>query len=293
MMFKWVGKSEDGKTITLRKLEIDSAFEPKPYPSPDLVRVGTILDVETTGLSKEVDQIIEIGIRQFHFNRETGEVLSLGESYSAFQDPGCALSEEITILTGITDEMLAGQSISWEKVNQLLTESQIVIAHNASFDRPFIDAKSNISSEKVWGCSLNQIDWAKKGLPSQKLDVLSLYHGFFNDSHRALHDAESLLFLLSMKDQNTHSPYLLELITEARKPAVIVYAVSAPFESKDLLRERRYRWNQTERVWSKRISKELLDAEVEWLSGSVYFGAFRGKTLEIPAKDQFKARVEH
>jgi DNA polymerase-3 subunit epsilon len=290
MSFNWIGKSTDGKTITLHRLEMDSMFKFAPAPHSDAIRTGAVLDVETTGLSHEQDQIIEVGIRKFKFNRDTGEVISLEAGYSAFQDPGVALSEEIKILTGITDEMLKGQSIDWTEVEKILADCHVLIAHNASFDRPFVDAKTAVSAEKIWACSLRQVDWSRKGLPSQKLDVLSLYHGFFNDAHRALSDADTLLYLLNQKDQKLGTPYLLELITEARKPMVNVFANSAPFETKDMLRERKYRWNPQEKVWSKKISKDDLDQEVEWLTENIYQGGFRGMTVDIPAKDQFKVR---
>jgi DNA polymerase-3 subunit epsilon len=295
--FKWVGKSEDGNSITLKRLDVLAMFQFPSYATAewiaanrDSIRMGAVLDVETTGLSHETDQIIEIGIRQFQFNRETGEILSLNAAYSAFQDPGVPIHEEITTLTGITDEMVKGQKINWEEVEKILSASHLVIAHNASFDRPFIDAKSTISNEKIWACSLKQVDWHKKGLPSQKLDVLSLYHGFFNDSHRALNDADSLLFLLSLRDQQLQSPYFFELLNEARKPMVMLHANFAPFEVKDALRDRKYRWNPQQKVWSKRLAKEELPNETVWLTEEVYRGTFRGQVEEIHAKDQFKHR---
>ena len=296
-IFNRVGKSEDGKTITLKRLEIETMFCFPDYANSewlrshsDLVRSGAVLDVETTGLSQESDQIIEIGIRQFQFNRETGEILALGDSYCEFQDPGVPISDEVKVLTGISDEMVKGKNIEWNAVNRILDSSQIIIAHNASFDRPFIDARSHVSSEKIWACSLRQVDWTRKGLPSQKLDVLSFYHGFFNDSHRALNDADSLLYLLSLEDQQNKVPYFLELITEARKPMALVFATGAPFETKDALRERKYRWNPQEKVWSKRLAKDLVASETEWLSLEIYRGTFRGRIDEIQAKDQFKTK---
>jgi len=88
--FQWIGKSKDGETITLHKLKLDHFRFPE-YFNPDwetrnadLIRRGAILDVETSGLKFDQSKIIEIGIRTFKFNRETGEVLCLSDSYSAF-----------------------------------------------------------------------------------------------------------------------------------------------------------------------------------------------------------------
>jgi DNA polymerase-3 subunit epsilon len=295
MSFQWIGKSTDGSTVTLHRFH-ENQFQRVSYYSPEweavnpgVSRIGSVIDVETTGLHHDSSKIIEIGIRTFRFNRVTGELLEPLERYSAFEDPGEPLSEEIKNLTGLTDEMLKGQSIDWTLVDRMLSGSVIVIAHNASFDRPFVDRKSVVSREKIWGCSIKQLDWHSKGFTSQKLDVLSIYHGFFTDAHRALNDAEALLHLLSFRDSATSNPYLRELLEVARKPTVHVSATHSPFESKDHLRRRSYRWDAQNKVWWREVQKEHLDGEIRWLEETVYLGPFRGKTRELAPSDHFKS----
>ncbi len=96
--------------------------------------------------------------------------------------------------------MVKNQRIDWDAVNLILKDAEIIIAHNASFDRPFMDAHSLVSQEKLWGCSVKNINWLSKGYPSSKLELLSVYHGFFHSAHRALNDAESLLYILTFYD---------------------------------------------------------------------------------------------
>jgi DNA polymerase-3 subunit epsilon len=295
MAFRWIGKAADGKTVTLQGLDActlpvaEYATAAWIENNADLVRVGAVLDVETTGLNHSDDVIIEIGIKLFKFNKDTGQILALGDSYSAFQDPGRALTKEIISITGITDEMLAGQNIDWSKVNQLLNDSSVIIAHNARFDRPFIDRKSKISSEKIWACSIKQIDWAAKGFHSPKLELLNIYHGFFTNSHRAINDAEALMYLLSLPDAHNGQPYLQELLTNARRFMTQVIATSAPFESKDHLKGRGYNWDNINRFWAKTIFKDELKTELAWLEDVVYCGPFGGITREIALTDGFKA----
>jgi len=298
MSFQWIGKSTDGSTVTLHRFH-ENLFQKASYYSPEwevahpgLSRIGAIVDVETTGLHHDSSKIIEIGIRTFRFNRITGELLEPLERYSAFEDPEEPLQDEIKNLTGLTDEMLKGQSIDWSTVDRMISGSVIVIAHNASFDRPFVDRKSSVSREKIWGCSIKQLDWHSKGFTTQKLDVLSIYHGFFTDSHRALNDAEALLHLLSFKDPVTSNPYLCELLEAARKPTVHVSATYSPFESKDHLRRRSYRWDPQGKVWWREVQKEELDGEIRWLEETVYCGPFRGKTREVSPSDHFKSEQD-
>lgn len=294
MAFRWLGKSKDGKTVTLNRLE-GCPVQTPPYATPEWakanaesVRIGSVLDVETTGLNQAEDSIIEIGIRQFLFNRNTGEIIALGKSYGSFQDPGKPLSAEIINLTGITDEMLTGQEIDWNKVQALLEESSVIIAHNARFDRPFLDRKAKISTEKIWACSLKQIDWTKKGFTSSKLELLNIYHGFFTDSHRAINDVDALLYLLSLPEEQNNRPYLCELLANARRPMSQVVATGAPFESKDQLKNRAYSWDAANRFWAKIIFKDEVNTETQWLEESVYCGPFGGMIRDIPLVDNFK-----
>ena len=294
MSFHWIGKSADGKSVTLRHLD-HCTFPTPEYATPewikqneDIVRLGAVLDVETTGLSHATDVVIEIGLRQFLFNKNSGEILSLGHQYSAFQDPGRPLSSEIVNLTEITDEMVAGQNIDWDLVNKLLGESCIVIAHNARFDRPFLDKKSKNSNEKIWGCSYKQIDWDSKGFASPKLELLNIYHGFFTDSHRAINDVNALLYLLTHQDHQTGKNYLYEITQNAKRSMTQVIANSAPFESKDQLKSRGYGWDNTHRFWAKVIFKDDVKSEISWLENSVYYGPFAGLTRDIALNDVFK-----
>ncbi len=295
MAFHWIGKSSDGKTVTLHRFDPSHFKFPAYFNSEwesanaDSVRTGAVIDVETTGLSHAQDQVIEIGLRLFKFNRNTGEVLSFERSYTSFQDPGMPLSDQVTRITGITDDMVKGQQIDWTTVDQLIATSSIVIAHNAAFDRPFIDRLSSISGKKIWGCSFQQIDWENKGYPSQKLEVLSIYHGFFNEAHRAQNDVDSLAYLLSLADAHSGEVYLKELLTEAKKTSFQIVASNSPFESKDLLKGREYRWDANGRSWTKQIDKESLEAELKWLEDAVYRGAFRGRYQEVLPADRFKA----
>ncbi|WII71160.1 3'-5' exonuclease [Bdellovibrio sp. 22V] len=294
MAFRWLGKSADGKTVTLHKLE-GCPVTPPTYSVPawiemnaDIVRTGIVLDVETTGLNQAEDAIIEIGIRQFLFNRNTGEILGLGKSYSSFQDPGRSISAEITELTGITNEMVEGQQIDWTAVHSLFEEASVVIAHNARFDRPFIDRKAKISSEKIWACTVKQISWSDKGFTSSKLELLNIYHGFFTDSHRAINDVDALLYLISLPDAETQKPYLFELLNNARRTMTQVIASAAPFESKDHLKSRGYSWDSTNRFWAKTIFKDDVHGELKWLEETVYCGPFGGLTRDIALNDAFK-----
>jgi DNA polymerase-3 subunit epsilon len=285
--------SGDGNAVTLRRF--DGRFPLPAYATEqwlaenqNRLRRGAVVDVETTGLDRKNDTVIELGLRRFEYDPKTGDVVRIGESLTGLQDPGHPLSPEITRLTGLTDADLKGQSIDWKKADQLLSDVDVVIAHNASFDRPFFDRFTEQSRRRLWACSFRQVDWDDKGFASAKLELLCLFHGYFTSAHRALNDVDALLCLLSLKCQTSGKAYLHELLEKADQPYVKVVAASSPFESKDLLKARGYRWDPIARVWQRLILSSQLTEEVSWLESSVYRGTFRGITEEIPALNNFK-----
>ena len=106
--FRWFGLSADGEKVELTRFR--GNFFAKEGRSADWLsqnraglRKAVVLDLETTGLSAATDSIIEIGARELFFT-ETGEIAWVGQSFSAFSDPGFPLPPEITRITGIRDE---------------------------------------------------------------------------------------------------------------------------------------------------------------------------------------------
>lgn len=292
----WAGfaeLSEDGNTVKLRRFNghfplPSYATEQWCAENQGRLKKGAVVDVETTGLDRRNDLVIELGLRRFEYDPETGDVVRIGESLTGLQDPGRPLSPEISRLTGLTDADLKGQSIDWQRVNELLADVDVIVAHNAAFDRPFFDRFAEKSRNKLWACSFKQISWDEKGFASSKLELLCLFHGYFTAAHRALNDVDALLCLLSFHCKREGKAYFHELLQRADQPYVKVVAASSPFESKDLLKARGYRWDPQARVWQRLILSAQLADEVSWLESSVYRGIFRGLTEEIPALDNFK-----
>ena len=285
----WKTLSSDQNTVTLSKFCGDFAVAGTTPNSTDedLLRQALVIDLETTGTDVKEDKIIELALRTFTFNRETGEIVSINDSYADFEDPQQPLSEQIVQLTGITDKDVAGKKIDWAKVTEILNGSHLIIAHNARFDRGFLDRYMKESRKKVWGCSNFQIDWLKRGFTKQNLEMLCAYHGFFVEAHRALSDVDSLIHLLTMKDGETADTYFKELMTNAKRPRVKVSATNSRFETKDILRANRYRWNNQERVWWKEVYKDQQEEEISWLDKNVYGGDFQGKIDPVPLHKHF------
>lgn len=148
-------------------------------PRPGFPRLGVIVDTETTGLDHRKDEIIEIGAVAFTFD-DAGTIGDVTGVYGGLKQPLKPIPREITRLTGITDEMVAGQVIDMARLRSLIGPADLVIAHNASFDRPFCEAFSGMFSDKAWACSVSEIDWAARGFEGTKLGYLIGQIGCFS-----------------------------------------------------------------------------------------------------------------
>ncbi|NRA66358.1 MAG: DNA polymerase III subunit epsilon [Pseudobacteriovorax sp.] len=229
--------------------------------------IGLIVDLETTGIDSKNDKIIEIGILEFL--AEDGVEPMITNMYSELEDPGEPISEEIQSITGINDDMVAGRQIDWSRVRELFGRADIIIAHNADFDRGFLEARPELAGIDIhWGCSVKHIDWHGHGFKTRALNYLAADMGFVNPfAHRALFDCATTFRLVS--------PYLKELITRSFMKEYKLLAVGAPFAVKDKLREAAYRWDAQQRVWGKTVFEDRLDAEREFLASEIYQGSSR------------------
>lgn len=259
-----------------------------PAPAGALTEPGRccrvlILDTETTGLSHAGDRIIELAMLRVSVDTVTGLPFGPVDTFEGFEDPGMPIPEVARQVTGISDDMVRGQRLDDAPVLALLEGSDLVVAHNAGFDRPFMEARFPAFARKPWACSFADIDWKVLGYGSSKLGALAQDMGWFYDAHRALVDGHALLQVLShaLPDGSTG---LARLIAAASRPGYRLRATGSPFESKDALKARGYRWDGEARVWYCSLgSDEALAAELGWLRTEVYGG--RRAQVEVEALD--------
>src|SRR5262249_30274522 len=120
------------------------------------------------------------------------------DTFESFNEPEHPIPAEITALTQITDEMVAGHHIDPAAVSAFIADVNIVIAHNAAFDRKFAERYWPDFEHKPWGCSVSEVPWRAHGFEGSRLAYLLMGAGFFHRAHRAVDDCHALLEILAM-----------------------------------------------------------------------------------------------
>lgn len=252
-----------------------------------------ILDTETTGLDHARDKIIELALVRVDVDTQTGQPVGPVAVYDGLQDPGMPIPKIAREITGITDAMVSGQHLDEARIAGLLEDVDLVIAHNAGFDRPFVEARVPHMAGLNWACSFADIDWTAAGRSSAKLSYLASELGWFYDAHRAEMDCHALLTVLTAEVPGLGQSGLARLLQCAQTPSYRLQATGAPFEAKDLLKTRGYRWDATGKVWHMRLgSDEALQTECAWLKEAVYAGrAVRLQWERHDAKSRYSTRA--
>jgi DNA polymerase-3 subunit epsilon len=257
-------------------------------------RSGILLDVETTGLDQVRDEVIELAMIKFDYLPD-GSITRVADIFTAFNEPSRPIPPEITELTGITDKIVAGHRIDPEAVAKFADNAVIVIAHNASFDRKFSERYWPVFQHKAWGCSATEVDWRKHGFDGSRLGYLLAGAGFFHQAHRAIDDCHALLEILAFELPDLGEPALAVLLERARKKTMRVWAEQSPFDLKDELKRRGYRWSDGSdgrpKSWYIDVEESKEASEIEFLRKTIYMRDVEPRVQALSAMSRFSVRA--
>lgn len=129
----------------------------------------TVIDIETTGLSPEYDEIIEVCALKYRSKK-------MIDKYTTLVKPEYPVDEYITSLTGITNDMLSSAPSLKDIIHTLYNfiGNDIIVGHSVNFDINFIyDACNQYLSEP---------------LTNDFVDTLRLARLLHNEEHNRLKD---------------------------------------------------------------------------------------------------------
>ncbi len=248
------------------------------------------VDTETTGLEARSDKVIELGMLEFEYDAD-GNVYEVREVVSALEDPGRPLPQEVIDLTGITDADVKGKHFDDDLVSRAVRAVDLVIAHNAAFDRPFLEQRFEEFQHKPWACSVRDVGWRDLGYASSSLEYLAFRRGFYYDAHRAIVDCRAGLELLAEPLAEGEPPAMHLLRLNALHRSVRLWAEGSPIAKKDLLKTRGYRFNGASKVWWRDLPTEEHEEELAWLATNIYGRPTPLPYMEVGALERYSNRV--
>lgn len=203
----------------------------------NIPKIFVALDLETTGLEFDKDEIIEVALVRFEDGRAA-------EACDYFVKPSLKLRPFISYLTGIAEESLERaeefQAIAG-KLREFIGEFPLV-AHNASFDVHFLKAafeKVGVEFENhpvFDSLAISRI--AFPSMPNHKLATLvSELHIQRESAHRAVPDASAAgdVFLRSLQEISTWPANLQAMLSKASAGTIWSSVLSFDGEGEPLL----------------------------------------------------------
>lgn len=255
---------------------------------------GIFLDLETTGLDPVHDEIIQIAMVEFTYDAQ-GRILGVGETFCRYREPLCEIPQRVTDLTGIDLSMVRGKCIDPVEIELFALCTHLIIAHNAGFDRRFLERFSPFFKLVPWACSLEQVPWLEEGFEGTKLPYLLMRAGMFHEAHKADADCHAALALLSLPLPKCGVPAFSKLLEAALAPTFRFWAVGAAFELKGVLKARGYRWNNgdhgTPRSWYRDVPESGREQEAAFLGAHMRFSGVDATITEIDAMSRFSERM--
>ena len=208
------------------------------------MQYAAILDTETTGIDPSVHQTIEVAVMLFDLKaaQPVASFASLIKSDA---------KNEAEAINGIPTAMLPDAREAtrvWAAVGWVIEPAEVVIAHNAEFDRQFCPDLG-----KPWACSENDFTWPGRARGGNLAGLaLSLGLGVAS-AHRAMADVDTLGRILTrLAEKGTD---LEALVTHAMRPKKKFKAV-LPYDRRQEAKDAGFRWDGDTKTWWRMMPEE-------------------------------------
>jgi DNA polymerase-3 subunit epsilon len=249
-----------------------------------------VVAMESKGKNPRHAKIVELSAVLCEVEQDTGKLVKIVDSQQWYQDPEeeDPFTEAFTAKTGITKEMVAGQSIDGRVFEDLIESAEVVIAFNAGFVRPILQEQFPSVEESIFACVRNQIEWTSKGHESRSFFHLTRDHLWYTDQKRTMEQCGAILKLLTSETSmaGEEATYFKELINRAVEPLITIEA-KVEVHQKFLMKKERFQWDSREKTFIRVMGTSTLDR----VRGSLEARGFTGELIErdrLSATERFK-----
>lgn len=220
-----------------------------------------IIDTETTGVDPQRDRVIELGAILYSIDHQS-TLHQLSVLLPTKSNPQAKLNGISAAASQAISQPLLQQSLAI--FEQMVTESEYAIAHNADFDRQWFNGHHLPQLMKQgkplpWLCTMTDFRWPLAAKQGSSLVNLALDYGIgVNAAHRALTDCQLIAMLFDRVND------LQSLLSIASQPKYL-YRAHVSYNDRSLAKEAGFRWNSKDKIWSRKLG----ELEVEALPFSV------------------------
>jgi DNA polymerase-3 subunit epsilon len=223
-----------------------------PVPTGPFPQRILILDTETTALSPDQGQVIEVGAVLFHVPSR-----QLLQQISFLLPCGANGAEAINGIPAAVSRLPQPLEPALACFAALVEAADALLAHNAAFDRQWFGRGALPALSLPWICSMEDIRWPAerqlRGTPSVR-DLALAYGVPVWAAHRALTDCQYLVQVFE------RCPELESLLTQALEPRQL-YRARLSYAERHRAREAGFRWNEpVAGAWSRRLSQREVEA---------------------------------
>ena len=251
----------DDETRVLHRIAPLDQWEAPQGAGPLHLKVA-VLDLETTGLDPQYDEIIEIAAAIIQIDAQ-GRVNAVESMRTGLQQPRRSIEPNIANITGIDDAIVEGKRIYPDSVAEYLGRAQACLCFNAEFDRRHLEMLVPKVAEMPWICAMRDVPWRDLGFDGAAQNYLLAQAGMFNPvAHRARDDVASLIHLLAHECRDG-STVMAHAIEGAKAPTWRFEASDLPHRLQKDAYRKRYR-RSYHGVYHKLVREAEHDAEVAW-----------------------------
>lgn len=178
-------------------MNVDPTYEPSHNSAQQLLKDLSfcVFDLETTGSNTKQDKIIEIGIVRI-------ENLQIVQELNYLINPQMPIPNFVQKLTSLTPEKLKDKPILEDVIDEIVDfmKDSILVAHNSSFDVPFLNAILKLMNKKPLKnkvlCTNLMTKYLLPEIMNSNLPYMSDLFKIPHKAHRALEDAKATAKLL-------------------------------------------------------------------------------------------------
>jgi len=222
---------------------------PSPQSGADrqaAARTLLIVDTETTGLDPQLDHCLEVGV--ILFDVSSRQVLAQ-QSFLLPVESNAA--EAINRIPASATNLPQPWRPALGYLQSLLDAADVLVAHNAAFDRQWFGRGHLPATDKRWLCSMEDMRWPPerqlRSRPSVR-DLALAYEIPVWAAHRALTDCIYLAEVFRRCED------LEQLIEHGLEPRQLMRA-QVSYDNRHLARDAGFRWNEPVKgAWARRLS---------------------------------------